>query len=100
MDAPQQSLANVNVSEVVTPTAEEMAHTRGRYKILLGNICESLQAFKSFKDLVGSTSSWCPDEMRSPSVIVPYPVMMKDEKKYAELVVVLDTMETWIQELY
>ena len=22
--------------------------------------------------------------MRSPSVIIPYPVMMKDEKKYAE----------------
>jgi hypothetical protein len=100
-DAPQQSLANVNVREIVTPTAEEMACTRGRYKVLLGNIiCESLQAFKSFKDLVGSTSSRYPDEMRSPSVIVPYPVLMKDEKKYAELVAVLDTMETWIQELY
>ena len=26
--------------------------------------------------------------------------MMKDKKKYAELVDVLDTMERWIQELY
>lgn len=100
-DAPQQSLADVNVREIVTPTAEEVSSTRGRYKMLLANIiCESLQAFKSFKDLVGSTSSCYPDEMRSPSVIVPYPVMMKDEKKYAELVAVLDTMETWIEELY
>ena len=99
--APQQSLANVNVREIVTPTAEEMACTRERYKIVLGNIiCEHLQHFKSFKDLVGTTPSLYPDEMQSPSVIIPYPVMMKDEKKYAELVDVLDTMETWIQELH
>ena len=100
-DAPQQSLANVNVRDIVTPTAEEMACTRERYKILLGNIiCEYLQAFKSFKDLVGSTSCPYSDEMQSPSVIIPYPVMMKDEKKYAELVAVLDIMETWIEQLY
>jgi hypothetical protein len=78
-----------------------MACTRERYKILLGNIiCEFLQAFKPFKDLVGSTSSLYLVEMRSPSVIIPYPVMTKDEKKYAELVSVLDTMETWIHQLY
>ena len=98
---PQQSLANVNVREIVTPTAEEMACTKERHKIVLGNIiCERLQHFKSFQDLVGTTSSLYPDEMQLPSIIISYPVMMKDEKKYAELVDVLDTMETWIQEVH
>ena len=92
-DAPQQSLGNVNVRDIVTQT-EEMGCTRQRYKILLGNIiCEYLQAFKSFKNLVGSNSCPYSDEMQSPSVIIPYPVMMTDEKKYAEQVAVLDTMD-------
>ena len=48
-DVPQQSLTNVNVRGIVTPTAEEMACTRERYKILLGNIiCEYLQAYQVF----------------------------------------------------
>ena len=100
-NAPQQSLGDVDIRKVVAPTAEEMLCTRKRYKILVGNvICEYLQAFKDFKDLVDSTSSLYPVEMGSPSVIIPYPVMMKDEKKYSDLVSVLDTMETWIHQLY
>jgi hypothetical protein len=53
-----QSLAHVNVRKIITPTTEEMACTRERYKILLGSIiCEFLQAFKPFKDLIASTST-------------------------------------------
>ena len=92
-NAPQQSLALVNVNKFVTLNEDEMACTRERYKVLLGNIiCEFLQAFANFKDLVGSTSSIFPVEMSSPSVIIPFPVLMKDKKKYSDLVDVLDTM--------
>ena len=100
-NALQQSLAHVNVRKVITPTAKEILCRRKRYKILLENIiCEFLQAFKPFKGLVVRTTDHYPEEMRSPSVIIPYPVLMKNEKKYAELVSVLDTMETWIHKLY
>lgn len=37
-NASQQSLANVNIRDIVTPTVEEMDCTRKRYKILLGNM--------------------------------------------------------------
>lgn len=49
----QQSLATVNVRTLVTPSEEEMVCTRERYKILLANIlCEFLQTFHHFQDLV------------------------------------------------
>ena len=35
-------------------------------------------------------------EMSSESTLVPLPVLMKDEKKYAEVVNVLDQLEVWV----
>ena len=98
----QQSLATVNVRTLVTPSEEEMVCTRERYKILLANtLCEFLQTFHHFKDLVpGHTACLYAEEMKSQSVVIPFPVLMKDEKKYSELIDVLDTMETWVHELF
>ena len=39
-------------------------------------------------------------EMQERSLIVPFPVLFKDEKKYAEIVDVLDHLETWIHQIY
>lgn len=39
-------------------------------------------------------------EMSSASLVVPLPVLMKDEKKYAEVVGVLDQLEVWVKEIY
>ena len=38
--------------------------------------------------------------MSSQSVVVPLPVLMKDEKRYADLMDVLDQMEAWVREIY
>ena len=38
--------------------------------------------------------------MSTPSVVISFPVLMKDEKKYSELVDVLDTLEGGIEQLY
>ena len=34
--------------------------------------------------------------MSSESTVVPLPVLIKDEKKYAEVVNVLDQLEVWV----
>lgn len=38
--------------------------------------------------------------MKLQSVVIPFPMKMKDKKKYAELVDVLDTLEKWINQLF
>lgn len=73
-----------------------------RYKIILGRIlCDFLPEFKFLKDLVPDhTPCLYEDEMSSRSLVVPFPVMMKDEKKYSDLVDVLDKLEVWLHDLY
>jgi hypothetical protein len=39
-------------------------------------------------------------ELKGKSTIVPFPVLLKDEKKYADIVDVLDQLETWVHEIY
>ena len=41
-----------------------------------------------------------PKEMAMKSEIIPMPIIMKDEKKYAEVVDVLDQLEKWTHEIY
>ena len=38
--------------------------------------------------------------MSTQSVVVPLPVLMKDEEKYSGLVDVLDQLEAWVHEIY
>lgn len=64
-------------------------------------MCEFLPEFKFLSDLVlDHTPSLYEEEMSSRSLIIPFPVLMKDEKKYADLVHVLDQLEVWLHELY
>ena len=73
-----------------------------RYKVFLGRIlCEFLPEFKFLSDLVlDYTPSLYEEEMSSRSLIILFPVLMKDEKKYADIVHVLDQLEVWLDELY
>lgn len=53
------------------------------------------------KDVVPAhTICQYPEEMSSQSIVVPLPVLMKDEKKYTDVVDVLDQLESWARELY
>ena len=75
---------------------------RERYKIFIGRIlCDSFPAFNFVRDVLPAhTACQYSAEMRTQSVVVPLPVLMKDEKKYSDLVDVLDQLETWVHEMY
>lgn len=101
-DQPKQSLSKTDIVKLVNETDSEMACTRERYKVILAHlICEFLPAFYHFKNFAPN-SNICDykEEMKLQSVVIPFPIMMKDEKKYAELVDVLDTLEKWIKQLF
>ena len=98
----QQRLATTNIKALVEPSEGERVRTKARYRVILGRIlCEFFPTFQCYQGLVPEHTP-CPysEKMKSPSVVVPFPVLMKDEKKYSDLVDVLDTMEVWVHELY
>ena len=96
------SLVNTDVKSIVAITNQEMSNTQERYKVLVARIiCEFLEKFHFFKDLVPMhTSCDYEEEMKKKSIVVPFPVLMKDEKKYSDLVDVLDTLEAWCHDLF
>ena len=96
----QRNLANYNMKEFITPTDAESAETKDRYKILLSRILCALPAFGFLSDLVPpDLPVQYRDEMSTRSDVIPLPVLMKDEKKYADVVDVLDQLETWLHEI-
>ena len=69
----------------------EIRCTRDHYKILNARIlCKSFPAFHFLKDVCPyHTDCQYSREMISQSVVVPLPVLIKDEKKYSDMVDVL-----------
>ena len=92
-DKPQQSLASCNVTTLVNLSDNDLEDQTQMYELIAGHIlCEYIPAFTFLKDLVMHIdfSMEYKFEMQEESVIVPFPVLFKDEKKYAEIVGVLD----------
>ena len=101
-NGPQKSLAESDMRDLIKLTGEDNRCTRERYKIFLGKIlCEVFPSFEFLKSVVpAKTPCRYQDEMGTESVVVPLPVLMKDEKKYAEVIDVLDQLEAWLHDLY
>ena len=101
-DSPQKALSEINLMDRLTLTDEEVQCTRERYKILIGRIlCEVFPSFDFLKDILPAhTPCQYAVEMSTRSLVVPLPVLMKDEKKYSDLVDVLDQLEAWVREIY
>ena len=102
-DKPQQSLASCDVTKLVNLSDNDLEDQKQVYKLIAGHIlCDYIPAFSFLKDLVMQIDfpMEYKSEMQEESVIVPFPVLFKDEKKYAEIVGVLDQLETWIHEIY
>jgi hypothetical protein len=99
---PQKDLADCNMKELVSLTDEEINQTKERYKFLVAKIlCQYFPAFKFLEDLVPAHLEHENTEaMNKKSTVVPFPVLMKDEKKYSEVVDVLDQLETWSHDMY
>ena len=97
-DEPKRCLSDCNMKELLKLNDEEQICTREWYKIFLGRIlCELFPAFQFLSGVVPvCTPCQYQAEMSTSSVVVSLPVLMKDEKKYAEVVNVLDQLEVWI----
>jgi hypothetical protein len=100
-DGPQKDLKDCNMKELVSLTEEETNQTKERYKLLFAKIlCQYFPAFKFLEDLV---PAHLPHEhteaINTKSVVVPFPVLMKDEK-YSDVVDVIDQLETWSHDIY
>ena len=64
-------------------------------------MCEEFTAFDFLVEVVPTrTPCQYQEEMGTQSVVVPLLVLMKDEKKYSDLVDVLDQLEVWVREIY
>ena len=101
-DGPKKDLKDCDMIELVSLTDEETNITKERYKLLVAKIlCQYFPAFKFLQDLV---PAHLPHEnteaMSRKSTVVPFPVLMKDEKKYSEVVDVLDQLETWSHDIF
>lgn len=101
-DKPQQSLATCDMAKLVAITDEEVQVSRYCYKILAARIlCEFLPEFGFLKELIPAhLPTAYLQEMSAKSVVIPFPVLMKDEKKYSEVVDVLDQLETWVYDIH
>jgi hypothetical protein len=102
-DEPQQSLYDTNIVQLVELREEDIMEQQQMYKMIAANIlCKHIPAFGFLKDLVDSigSSSKYKAEMKEISMVVPFPVLLKDGKKYNEFVDVMDQMETWVHKIY
>ena len=101
-ETPIVNLKNVQLKDSLKLNAEEMKSTRGRYKVFLEKIlCHNFEYFRSLSAVVPDhTSCRYQDEMTSQSIVVPLPILMKDEKKYSDVVDVLDQLEGWVHDTY
>ena len=98
---PQGSLATCDIVKLVGLTDDELNVIRQHYMNLLAQvILEFLPAFSFLKDVIPIVPSKYEKEMCQKSLVVPLPVLMKDEKKYADIVDVVDQLETWLHEAY
>ena len=81
-----------NMRELVSLTDEESCKLKERYWFLLARIlCEQFPEFSFLQDLVPTHLPHVNLEtMTRKSTVVPFPVLLKDETKYPEVVDVLD----------
>ena len=99
---PQNSLEKRDINKLVSLTPEEERQIRERYKLIVGKILfEFFPAFKYLEHLVPVHLPHANQEaMNTKSNVTPFPVLVKGEKKYSEVVDVLDQLESWIYEMY
>ncbi len=99
---PQGDLKTTNVAEVVKLTESEMNLIRCRYRILLAKILfEHFPELRIFQSFIPDKTD-CPfiEQTSIRSEVITMPILMKDEKKYADCVDVLDQLEEWTHQIY
>ena len=81
---------------------EEMHHLREEYKIIVGRVLvEFIPELRFLKTVIPNhISHQYSNEMANKSTIIPLPILFKDEKKYDDVVDILDSYEAWLEEIY
>ena len=81
---------------------EELHHLREEYKIIVGRVLvEFIPELRFLKTVIPNhISHQYSNEMAKKSTIIPLPMLFKDEKKYDDLVDILDSYEAWLEEIY
>ena len=99
---PQQSLKDCNVYQLVNINQLDLKAIQSWYRILVANILFAhFPAFAMFKEYMpGSTKCLYETEMSLKSEVLTMPIVLKDEKKYADCVDILDQLEKWTHEIY
>jgi hypothetical protein len=99
---PQKELAKCSMKELVTLTDDEINQTKEQYKLLVAKIlCQYFPTFKFLEVLIPDhLEHENMEAMNKKSTVVPFPVLIKDEKKYSEVIDVLDQLETWSHDMY
>ena len=93
---------NTTAPDIFLLSDEDLSEIADRYRIYAGRIfVEFYPALDFLADLL---PKHIPHEyselMKQKSDIITMPVLMKDEKKYADCVDVMDTLETWIHDIH
>ena len=99
---PRFDLRKCNVPQLVSISDAELQSVKDRYRIIVTKILlENFRCFSAFKQC-GFQSTYCKhaEETSRKSHVVTLPIIMKDEKKYAECVDILDQLEEWVLEIY
>ena len=100
-DGPQKKLNEVNLLDSVTIDRADWIEIQKRMRTLTARaITEFLPQLAVFKEC-SPLETYCQygNEMKKKSHVVTLPVLMKDEKKYSDMVDVLDKLEEWTHDI-
>lgn len=81
---------------------EDIKEIRARYRAIIAKMLfEHFPAFEMFEQYTPQVTHCAyAKEMSTRSEFITMPIVMKDEKKYAECFDVLGQLETWTHEIY
>lgn len=100
-NAPQKKLASIRNDQIIAQNNEEILETKKRYAYIIARIIvEFIPAFQFFKEFIPSQLPHTYlKETKAKSTIVNLPIQLKDEKKYADCVEIMDELESLIEEI-
>ena len=97
-NGPKRDLSTTT-PDIFLVSDEDVREIADRYCVYAAHVCvEFFPALNFLADLL-PRHSLC-ELMKEKSDVITMAVLMKDEKKYADCVDVMDTLETWIDDIY
>ena len=104
-NGPQHNVKTFDFKELVHMSHEEMNKIKDRYRVLAAKILlEKFQMFSNARSFMSVITDCeyadlsCENKIEIE--IITLPVLLKDEKKYSDCVIILDQLEEWTHKLY